>query len=607
MAGASTSSPVEPAAQAEAPAVPAAAPAAGPMPLSVAARRLSRYLRPQARATALAFVSLLLAASLEPLVPAYFKLLLDRGFSNDLGVPTWVLPLAVVAIFVVRGSLGFVGAYLFAWAGSQAVLALRRDLIGALMRSQATLYTSLNPGVAASRVIHDPQNATGSLIGAGTTLLRDGTTFIALLAYLFWLDWRLTLISLVSAPVLVLLVRSVHRRVVRLSGESYESQMRLVGIVDDIVRGWRVVRSFGAQPREQRRFDDEAHALRRATLKATTAGALMTPLTQTVASIAVAVIVALVIVDVRAGQATVGEFVAFLTALLMTISPLRRLTDVTQPIVGGLITARGCFDLIDTPPEPDSGTRTIDVARGDIAIERLEVWHAGAEQPALRSASLHLAPGEIVALVGRSGAGKSTLVSALLGFVVPRSGRVLLDGIDIATLTKASLRRQFAVVSQEAVLFDASVDDNVAYADLQSAKDPARIEECLRAAHLWDVVQALPERGATRIGTDGSTLSGGQRQRLTIARALYKRSPVWIFDEATSALDAESERAVHDALDTLRGHASVLVIAHRLSSVRRADRICVLVDGRIVEAGRHDALLESGGAYAAMVNAQMSD
>lgn len=578
-----------------------AAPRMGGAALVRAARRFVPYLRPHAAAGGVGLLALFAAAAMEPLLPAYLKLLLDQGFKADVGLPPWTLPLAIVAIFVVRGLLGFIGSYLFARSGSHAVFALRGDLIAALMRADATLYSSLSPGVAASRVINDPQNAATSLIGASTSVLRDGTTLIALLGYLFWLDWRLTLLSLVTVPALAIVVRRVQRRVITVGGQSYESLVRLIGIVDDIARAWRVVRTFDAEAYERRRFEAEAQVLRRTTLKSVTAGALMTPLTQAIASIAVAIIVGFALMDARQGGATVGEFVAFLTALLMTIAPLRRLTDVSQPIVGGLILAHACFDLIDTPEEPDTGDRELDTARGEIAFENLRVVHAGAEHPALDGVSLHVPGGSTVAFVGPSGAGKSTLVSTLLGFVAPAHGCLRLDGIDITTLRKASLRRQFAVVSQDTVLFDSPVDENVAYG---RAPDPARVEACLRAAELWDFVQTLPARGATPIGTNGSRLSGGQRQRLAIARALYRDAKVWIFDEATSALDSESERLVHDAIERWRGERTLLLIAHRLSTVRHADCICVLVEGRLVDAGPHEALLERCPAYAAMVRAQ---
>jgi len=599
MDAASTCTRAEPAATA-----PERAPVRAPVAnsLSASARRLLRYLRPYGRAVVLGVLAFFAAAAVDPLLPALFKYLIDNGVQTQLPFPIALVPVAIIGLFVVRGTLAFAGNYLFAWAAAKAVLVLRTDLIQAILRADASLYAHLSPGVVATRVINDPKNATDQLVGATTTVLRDGTTLLALLGYLFYLNWKLTLVSLVSFPLLAFVVRKVQRRVIAVGGQSYEAQIRLTGVVDDIARAWRVVRTFDAEAFERRRFEDEARHLRRMTMKATTAGALMTPLTQLVASIGVALIVTLALVDASRAGATVGDFVAFVTALLMTISPLRHLTDVTQPIVGGLIQGRACFDLIDTPPEPDTGTCGFDAFHDEIRFEHARVVHAGSELPALDGLDLVIRAGQTVALVGPSGGGKSTLVSTLLGFVAPSGGRVLIDGRPVESIRKAALRRQFAVVSQELVLFDGSIDDNVAYAQ---PKDPARIEACLRAADLEDVVAALPERGATRIGTNGSRLSGGQRQRLAIARALYKEAAIWVFDEATASLDSESERTVHQSIERWRGERTLILIAHRLSTVRHADCIHVLDHGRVVESGRHDELVARGGLYASLVRAQV--
>ena len=310
---------------------------------------------------------------------------------------------------------------------------------------------------------------------------------------------------------------------------------------------------------------------------------------------------ALALYQAQTQGGTVGQFAGYVTALLLLVSKTRHLTDVSQPISQALITARASFELMDLPPEPDLGTRTLDRARGEIAFSGVSLSYPGAERPALDGLSLHVPAGHTVALVGSSGAGKSTLVHALLGFAAPDAGTLTLDGIPVQELRKADLRRQFAVVSQDIVLFDASVAANVVYAQ---PFDAERVESCLRAAALWDHVAALPEGLETPIGVNGSKLSGGQRQRLAIARALYKDAPVWILDEATSALDTESERAIQQALDRWHGQKTMLVIAHRLSTIRDADAICVLEDGRVVEQGSHAALLASGGRYAAMVRAQ---
>jgi subfamily B ATP-binding cassette protein MsbA len=484
------------------------------------------------------------------------------------------------------------------------VLGLRRDLAAAVLRADASVFSRITPGIVVTKVVNDPQNIANLMGVSIITVLRDGTTAAALLGYLFWLNWQLTALSLVTVPLLMLGVRLVHKRVQKVGRAAYEAQLRLVSVVDDLARAWRVIRTFDAGAFERGRFDREAREVQRMVMKSASASALMTPMSQLAASVGVAMIVTLALYQAQHDGGTVGAFAGYVTALLLLVSKTRHLTDVSQPVIGALIMARACFELLDAPPEPDLGQLTLDRARGEIVFDGVTVSYEGADRPALTALDLSIAPGSTVALVGTSGAGKSTVVNALLGFVTPDSGSLLLDGVPVAELRKSDLRRQFAVVSQDIVLFDASIADNVIYAQ---PRDLARVEECLRAAALWDHVASLPEGIETAIGVNGSRLSGGQRQRLAIARALYKDAPVWILDEATSALDSESERAIQQALDRWHGHKTMIVIAHRLSTIRDADAIYVLEDGRAIESGTNRELLVRGGRYAAMVQAQKAD
>ncbi len=570
------------------------------------ANRLLGYMRPYKWGGILGVLFFFLSAAVEPAVPALFKKLLDSGFKGggELPYPLWIVPAVVIGLFAIRGLLAFLGTYLLNWATSQTVTQIRIDLVAAVIRADASLYNHLSPGVAASRIINDPQNAATSLSSAVTTVLRDGTTLVALMGYLLYLNWELTLLSLVSVPLLALVVTKVRKRVNAVGALWYASQVKLVGIVDDVTRAWRVVRTFDAGQFEQQRFRAEAERLHQMTMKNIAASSTLTPLTQIIAACGVALILTLALLESSRSGSSVGDFVAFLTALLMTISPMRHLTDVSQPILNGLLVARNCFELMDTPAEPDHGTRELEQARGHLQFEQVSVQYDGSERKALDRLDLVIPAGQTIALVGPSGAGKTTVVSALLGFVSPSKGRVTLDEIDLSDIRKTSLRRQFAVVSQDIVLFEGSIAANVAYAQ---PIDPARIESCLRMANLWDFVASLPEGIETSVGTNGSRLSGGQRQRLAIARALYKEAPIWLFDEATSALDTESERIVQQSIEQWHGRKTLILIAHRLSTVRNADRIVVMLDGRVAEMGQHDELMAHNGMYAGMVRAQAMD
>ncbi len=565
--------------------------------------RLIQYVRPHWRMLIAAVAFFLLSSAVEPVVPALFKKLIDSGFKEGLKYPLWVVPIVVIGLFVIRGTFNFAGTYAMSSATSQIVLNLRRDLMRALLRADSKLFTTISPGLAVSKVINDPQAASGALGASLISIIRDASTLVFLVGYLLYLNPQLTMLAFVSMPLLGMSVKLIRKRLNKVGEASYLAQQKLVTSVDDNARAWRVVRTFDAVDFELHRFEEAAIHHRRMSMKQIATSALVTPITQVLAAVGVSIILTLAIWQASQGSSTVGEFVSFITALLMTISPMRHLTDVFTPISGALITIKGAFELINAPPEPDNGTGTLPTCKGDIAFHDVHLQYEGASQPALDGLNLDIQAGQTIALVGSSGAGKSTVVSSLLRFAYPQSGQITLDGTPIDTLKLASLRRHFAVVSQDIVLFEGSVAQNIAYAS-PNGVDLAKVERCLRAANLWNHVQTMPGGMDADIGTNGSKLSGGQRQRLAIARALYRDAAVWIFDEATSALDSESEAVVQRSIEDLRGSKTLILIAHRLSTIRNADCIYVMSEGKVAEKGTHAELMAQGGLYAGMVRIQ---
>ena len=567
-------------------------------------RRLGQFVYPHRWGALLTVLAYIGSAATEPMIPKLIGYAFGEGFTKG-AFPIWMIPVVLIGLYLVRGLFGFAGQYLFNWTVTRSVMDFRAALVNALLRLDAQVYTRMQPGTAVSKVVNDPQQILQLVGDVGLSLLRDGLPAIAMLGYLFYLNWQLTLLSLVVTPLMALVMKKVNQRMRLMATRSYDSQLLLVNKVDDITRAWRVVRQFGAAQHEREHFAEVSHEVRRNNLKTATAGALAQPISQLVASVGLSFIICVALWQARSTGTGVSAFAEFVTSLLLLTSRLRHLSDLAGPLTKAVVIARGCFELMDAPKEVDGGSHELSgPAQGNLAMESVRLTYPGASQPALDGLSLAFGAGRTTALVGASGAGKSSIINLLLGFARPDAGRIVLDGTDIETLTRLSLRRQFAVVSQDIVLFDDSVAANIAYAQ---PRDGARLEAALRAAHLWDFVQTLPEGVETAVGANGSKLSGGQRQRLAIARALYKDAPIWIFDEATSALDTESERAVQQALAAWSGRKTLIVIAHRLSTIRDADAIHVLGAGKLIETGTHADLIARDGAYAAMVRAQAGE
>jgi len=500
-------------------------------------------------------------------------------------------------LFVARGMATFLMTYAMAWVSQRLLADLRRDMFARLTALPFDFFAREPAGQLISRIVADVGNVTGTLTQVATTLVRDSVVILGLLGWLLWLNWQLTLIVAVLIPVVALMVRAYSRRMRRLSNEQMRYTGELTSVIEEAIRCNPVVKVYGGQSWEQSRFAAASEGLRRFAMRMTVAGATIVPVTQIAASISVAIVIAIALVQSRADATTVGGFVSFVTAMLMLLAPLKRLANINTDLQRAMAAADVVYQFIDEPCEPDEGRKTLERAKGELRFESVGFRYPGAGSDALSALDLDVRAGQTIALVGPSGGGKSTLAHLIPRFQSPTSGRILLDGMPIESLTLASLRRQVAWVSQHVMLFNDTLAANVAYGDERGASRE-RIEAAIRAAYLEDFVQQLPQGLDTVIGDNGIRLSGGQRQRLSIARAILKDAPIIIFDEATSALDNASERAVQAAIEALMAHRTTLVIAHRLSTVVHADRILVLSAGRIVESGRHDELMSAGGLYA---------
>lgn len=559
-------------------------------------QRILPFFRPSWRFAVLAVLASLAAALTEPLIPALFKPLLDQGFSPE-GFPLWMIPGAVVGLFAVRGVAHFVGQYALTRIANDGVQRLRNTQFERMSRADLGLFQQQSASSLSNALVYEVQSGAQLLVGAFNELLRDGLTLLALLAYLFWLNWQLTLLVLTVVPALAWIMKKLSSRLYRLTRESQLATDDLAYVVEENVLAHRMIRLHAAQGSQMRRFAQLGERLRRLALKSTVASAAMTPLTQMTASVGLSLVVVLALVQSRAGLegATVGSFVSFITAMLMLISPVRKLADVANPITRGLASLERGLDLLTQTPAESSGKFRCQRAQGRIEWRTVSLQFKPDAPPALDRIDLQVSPGETVALVGSSGAGKTTLVQTLPRFVRPHAGEVLLDGVAVPEWSLGDLRAQIAMVSQDVVMLNDTVAANVA---LGQDVDPTRVQACLQAANLWDHVLQLPQGIDSLIGHNAGQLSGGQRQRLAIARALYKDAPVLILDEATSALDNESERLVQEALQRLMQGRTTLIVAHRLSTIEHADRVVVMERGRIVEQGTPAALLTAGGAYA---------
>ncbi|WP_194965904.1 MULTISPECIES: lipid A export permease/ATP-binding protein MsbA [unclassified Polaromonas] len=560
-------------------------------------RRITRvwpYFSGSRTGWALAIGATIAASATEPFVPALLKPLLDRGFQKG-ALDLWLVPVSLILLFTVRGVAGFVAQYALAKVTNEGLQALRRAMFGKLLSSRLSMFADQSSSAIANTVVYEVFNGSSMMINAIMKLARDILTLVALVAYLLFLNWKLMLIVSLLFPAVALVIQLLTRRLYRLTKESQIATDNLAYVVEENVLAHRDVRLHGAQAGQASRFEALSNTLRRLSIKSTVAYAGMSAITQVLAAMALSAVISIALLQGSENTTTVGGFVAFVTAMLLLIAPIKSLSDGATPITRGLAALERGLDLVDLIDDESSGSFTKARVAGDIELSDVSVVYKPDAPPALDGVSLSIRAGETVALVGSSGSGKTTLASLLPRFVDYSAGSIRLDGTELRDWELASLRSQFAFVSQHVVMFNNSMAFNVA---LGQSFDSDKVVRCLVAANLGQLLDELPQGIDTVLGHNAMQLSGGQRQRLAIARALYKDAPVLILDEATSALDTESEKAVQEAIQRLAAGRTSLIIAHRLSTIQHADRIIMMNAGRIVEQGSHAELLQNNGAYA---------
>ena len=568
--------------------------------------RLLTYVKPYWRQFAVAIGAMAILAATEPAIPALLKPMLDGTFvDKDPQLIRWT-PVALIVLFLIRGSMSFISSVIFEWVAGKVVMDLRLQLFERILMLPTAFFDANSTGNLINRVTFNVNQVAKASTNVLTIIVKDSIIVIGLLVYMLYLSWLLTLIMFVLLPIIGLIITFVARRLRRLSRSLQNTMGDMTHLLEEAVRGHKVIKVFSGQAYERRRFKQVANWVRRYNMKSEVAGSVHVPVVELAAAVMLALLISAGISNSYAGELTVGGFVSLIAAVGLIFSPIKRLTSINHALQKGLAAAESLFDLIDQAPEEDTGSLHLDRVEGHLEMQQVWFGYPGKSPDTLKGISLNAAPGETIALVGRSGGGKTTIAALIPRFYVPHSGRILLDGVDIQQLTLQSLRGNLSYVGQESVLFDDTVAANIAYG---AGREVSReeIERAARDAFAYDFVDRLPERFETRIGEDGVRLSGGQRQRLSIARALIKNAPLLLLDEATSALDTESERMVQQALQRLTENRTTLVIAHRLSTVKHADRILVISEGEVVEQGSHDELLAHGGEYADLCRLQFGE
>lgn len=529
---------------------------------------------------------------------ATIKMVTDEGFVNKDSNKLSLLPLMLVGLLSIRAFAGFISSFAMRWVGRKVVEDLRLDAFRRLMTLPVSFFDAHSAGIVTSKVTYDTEQMSKAATSVAVTAVRDTLTIVGMVGYMLYLDWRLTMIFAVMAPLMAWYLKRMTPKL-RSSGKHVQQTMGdMTQVVEESVSGQRMVKIFGGAEYEFQRFAKAAGKNRQMQVRLGRISGINSMVIELLAAFALGLVVFYAV-----GRFTAGEFAAFIGALLMLIAPIKSLTSLNEDLQVGLAASHSVFSLIDTIPEADEGDKELGRAKGAIELRGVTLRYENAKRPALNNVNLEIKPGEKIALVGRSGGGKTTLVNLLPRFYELQQGLVLIDGLDIRSMTLKSLRAQFALVSQDVILFNDTVFNNIAYGTLRDV-DEAQVIAAAKAAHAWEFIQQLPEGLQSEVGDRGVRLSGGQRQRLAIARAILKDAPILLLDEATSALDTESEQHVQAALDELMRNRTTIVIAHRLSTIENADRILVMEQGEVIESGSHEELLRLNGSYAKLYKKQ---
>ncbi|MEA3404242.1 MAG: lipid A export permease/ATP-binding protein MsbA [Pseudomonadota bacterium] len=563
-------------------------------------RRLLKYIMPFKGMIAITILALLTIAAMEPATAMVLKELVDESLIAKNPDSFVMMPLLLAGVFIIKGVAEYFSKVFSQWIAQKAVLAIRADMYHKMQHLPFAVFQSYGTGKLMSKITYDVPQASNALSTAWVILIRDTLTIIALVAYLLYISWQLTLMMLIVGPIVAFIIDKASKLMRHSSKAMQQNMGQLTERLEESLTGHQDIKIYGAEQYEQKRFQNTATELLNNSMQVTKVSALNVPLVQVLAAIALAGVVYVAMQMSAQDLFTPGELLAYITAMALTFEPIRRLTSINETVQKGMAASESIFELLDQPSELNQGKTTLPAIKGSLIFENVNFSYPSSKHSALENFNLTIPAGQTTALVGQSGSGKSTLVNLITRFYDVSSGQISLDGENIQELERTFLRQQIALVSQKVTLFDDTVAANIAYG--QDTVNRDEIIAAAKAAHAWEFIEKLPAGLDTNIGENGNLLSGGQRQRIAIARAFLKNAPVLIFDEATSALDNQSELMIQQAMETLKQNRTVIVIAHRLSTIENADRIVVMEHGKLAEQGNHASLLKEKGIYAQLYN-----